>query len=179
MNDPLEAYQQLIEKLDNFFSQANSKYKADMDCCSGCDDCCQRDLWLYPFEVARLIEGFSELAADCQKRITKRAQEAQLSTEAACPFLEEGCCLVYNLRPIICRTHGLAMLIPGTHELSVCPRNFLKVEHIDGDCVLDLTPVNQILATVNDLVCRDARASNQRVRVSQAILQTGQEESRP
>jgi uncharacterized protein len=179
MDDPLEAYRQLIEKLDEFFSQAISKYAADMDCRSGCDDCCQRDLTLYPVEVARMIEGFCELRADCQERISKRARAAQLSDEAACPFLEEGRCLVYNLRPIICRTHGLAMLIPGTGELSVCPRNFLKVKHIEGECVLDLTPVNQILATVNDLVCRQAQASNQRIQVSQAIMQAGIEESGP
>ncbi len=128
MDDPLEAYRQLIEKLDNFFNQAISKYEADMDCQSGCDDCCQRDLSLYPIEVARLIEGFSKLPADCQKRISKQAQVAQRSSEAACPFLEEGRCLAYDLRPIICRTHGLAMLIPGTGELSVCPHNFLKVK---------------------------------------------------
>ena len=41
---------------------------------------------------------------------------------------------------------------------------------LDGDCVLDLKPVNQILATVNHLLASDRGASPERVQLNSAIL---------
>ena len=79
--------------------------------------------------------------------------------------------MIYESRPVICRTHGLPMLVPGEDSLSMCVYNLKGLERLDGDCVLDLKPVNQILATVNHLIASSKGESPERVGVAQAILE--------
>jgi uncharacterized protein len=182
MERALAHYGQLREKIDAMFSKACGKYRGHMRCEPGCDDCCRRDLTLYAFEVRSLLEELGRMNKATVRRVVARAREACADSEAACPLLEEGRCLTYSKRPIICRSHGLAMLVPGTGELSVCPHNFVAAEHIDGDCVLDLTPVNNILATLSELLVTDTQTAgfltSVRVSVSRAIVDSFDPETR-
>jgi len=170
VNDPLKSYQALIEKVDAFFDRVAGRYTQEMKCAAGCDDCCRRTLTFYPFELERMVEAAKELAEAELEGVIHRARQAGADPEAACPLLKEGLCLIYAARPVICRTHGLPMLVPGEESLSMCVYNLKGLEHLDGDCVLDLKPVNQILATVNHLLASDRGASPERVQVADAIL---------
>ncbi len=169
MNDPLKSYQALVEKVDAFFRRVAGRYAQEMKCAPGCDDCCRRSLTLYPFEVERMLEAARGLTEAELEGVIHRAR--QVDPEAACPLLKEGLCLIYAARPIICRTHGIPMLVPGEDSLSMCVYNLKGLEHLDGDCVLDLKPVNQILATVNHLLASSREKSPERVQVSSAILE--------
>lgn len=172
MNDPLKSYQELVEKIDAFFRRVAGRYTQEIKCAPGCDDCCRRSLTFYPFEVERMLEAAEGLDRAELEGVVHRARQvgAAADPQAACPLLKDGLCLVYAARPVICRTHGLPMLVPGEDSLSMCVYNLKGLEHLDGDCVLDLKPVNQILATVNHLLASDRGASPERVQVADAIL---------
>lgn len=171
MDDPLKSYADLVEKLDAFFVRVAERYVAEMRCAPGCDDCCKRSLCLFPFEVERMLDAAEKLSGDELSGVILRARRATNDPEAACPFLHEGLCQVYAVRPVICRTHGLPMLVEGEESLSMCVYNLKGLRRLDGDCVLDLGPVNRILATINHLVASSRGESPQRVRVSDAILE--------
>ena len=173
MSDPLTAYRTLLAKLDAFFDNALARYPEDIRCGPGCSDCCHRDLSLFPFELERLVKAARGLPTAARRRVAERARLAQSDEEAACPLLEDDRCLVYEARSVICRTHGLPSMFqvrPGQRELSLCPYNFKAVERVDGECVLDLDPVNQALATINHLICGQRGISPERQRISQALL---------
>jgi len=168
---PLDAYRQLIERLDAFFERVRRRHPDLIRCGPGCETCCHRDLSLHPFEAELLAEAAGGLAPPVQQRVRGRAERALRDAEAPCPLLEDGRCVLYAARPVICRTHGLPMLVPGEESVSLCPLNFQGALEIGGRCVLDLTPVNQILATVQILLAGRARARTERVQVSRALLQ--------
>lgn len=170
MDSPLAAYQQLIERLDAFFLRVRQRYPELLQCRPGCDTCCHRDLSLFPFEAELLMEAVARLEPGALDRIRQRAARAQRNQEAPCPLLEQGRCMVYAWRPVICRTHGLPLLVPGEDTVSLCPFNFKGALEIEGGCVLDLTPVNQILATVQTMLAGRARARHDRIRISQALM---------
>ncbi len=84
----------------------------DWPCRKGCADCCRslaseprvsKDEW---DRIARAIEKLpDELAETIARRI--RAS-SDLSRPVTCPLLESetGACLIYEARPIACRTYG-------------------------------------------------------------------------
>jgi hypothetical protein len=170
VDHPLDSYRQLLARLDAFFERAAARYTEEMRCRPGCDDCCGRDLELHAFEAACLVEAARALQPGARDRIRDRARSCLEDEEAVCPLLEEGRCVVYQARPVICRTHGLALLVPGDGSLSVCPHNFRGAEHIEGECVLDLDPVNRILTTVSALLSRAGEVPAARVLVSRALI---------
>ena len=171
MTDPQDAYLQLLARVDDFTRRVSQRYPGMLQCQAGCDDCCRRDLSLFPIEIDRVLEQLAGLAPDQQRLVLDRARAALVDEEAACPLLEEGLCLVYPVRPVICRSHGLPLLIPEQDSLSICPHNFKGLLDIEGECVLDLTPVNQILATTNLLRSRAQEKSPERISISRAIVE--------
>jgi Fe-S-cluster containining protein len=72
-----------------------------------------------------------------------------LASDAAvcCPFLLDDRCLVYDARPVICRTHGYPLLVEG--KIDFCPRNFAALRTIESDFILDLDALNTRLARIN------------------------------
>lgn len=93
--------------------------------CRGCEDNCCRSRFYHHthIETAYLLRGFYRLGEDERKRVkafAERVFDAQSEDAAAsprlmCPANEEGSCLIYPYRPMICRLHGIAheMHMPG------------------------------------------------------------------
>ena len=87
--------------------------------CSGCmDNCCTSFFFHHTFiEKAYLLSGLKTLTSGTQKEILSRAETYcnrtfSTGSEAAslrimCPVNEEGRCLLYPYRPMICRLHGI------------------------------------------------------------------------
>jgi uncharacterized protein len=87
--------------------------RGDWFCSKGCDDCC-RSLAAIP-EMTRaewelLRVGWSSLPPAVRQAVAGRIHclEADPSRPIICPFLdrEAGACLVYESRPLACRTYG-------------------------------------------------------------------------
>jgi hypothetical protein len=87
--------------------------------CAGCpDNCCNSYFQHHThIEWAYLREGFDALPPDDQKKYLARAEEyiRQCREEIArgrrpcimCPLNDEGLCMIYAHRPMICRMHGV------------------------------------------------------------------------
>lgn len=108
-------------------------------CKEGCDLCC-RSLPRLPTitepEWRRLRVAIERLDASTVERIRARLASAPERGPLTCPLLdpERGACLVYEARPIACRTYGYyAERDAGLH----CERVTRAIdEHGDGEAIL-------------------------------------------
>ncbi|MBW2703187.1 MAG: YkgJ family cysteine cluster protein [Deltaproteobacteria bacterium] len=155
------------------FVQAQNRYGSLIACEPGCADCCQQDLSLLALEIHPLLEAANELDNPERKQVRRAARALRDGQRQACALLDEqGHCRVHPHRPLICRSHGLALLMRSEEgeqteaELSLCPKNFIGVAKIAGDCVLDLTTMQTALATLDNL----AGGHGERQELSAALL---------
>lgn len=146
MVDPLESYRELCQRVESFCRTVRERLGDRMACRKGCSSCC-RPLTLFPVEAFALLRAVESLTD--QERI---GLGSRLDPERGdCPFLVDDACIVYESRPIICRTHGYPLTVRDGERRVVdhCPLNFRGVETLPGECVLDLGRLNLILVTIN------------------------------
>lgn len=107
--DRLEA---LYAHMDRRYSEIADQYGFH---CRGCEDSCCRTTFYHHtlVEYLYLRAGVHALAIERQEKILHLSREvlAHLDARRFCPLNEDGRCLVYAYRPMICRLHGIA------HEL--------------------------------------------------------------
>lgn len=166
----LENYYALCERVESFAHQVTTTFAENMACRPGCDSCC-RHLALFPVEAYALVAALSVCPPSDQTAIRARAKTA---TPAACPLLVDGRCQLYTARPLICRTHGLPLLIAtdDTQTVDFCPKNFRGISSFPGSAVLDLQQLNTVLAAVNANFVRAALAGSapERLTIAEALL---------
>ncbi len=142
MNGPdlFADYKKLLAKVDAFASRLTELHRPQITCCRGCADCCRQDLHLLPVELYYLREGLP-------------GTRLQAAAPTLCPLLRDGGCRLYERRPIICRTHGLPLLVTenGRTFRDCCPRNFSgrPLADLPADGLLHLEKLNLILVAVN------------------------------
>jgi Fe-S-cluster containining protein len=169
----LENYRQLVAKVDDLCGGIEKKYRDQISCRKGCDDCC-RHLSLFWVEGVALALALEELPDEAAEHIRERARQA--TPEGPCPLLENGQCLLYQARPIICRTHGLPLLgsRDGERFIDTCPENFKDLESLPATAVLDLELLNTTLATINGLFVSEAfqggTPDEERVTIAASLL---------
>ena len=94
-------------------------------CRKGCDECCRHLAsvprvteaeWLL---IARALEALPPNSADSVRRRIR--ESVQLTRPIVCPLLDSdsGACLVYEARPVACRTYGF---YAERHEVMGCSR---------------------------------------------------------
>jgi uncharacterized protein len=146
--------EKVFAKVDAFFERVLARYPSDLACKAGCHDCCAPDLTVTPAE-AEAIEAFLG-ALDPEARASV-ANRATASDGSRCAALDDaGRCSIYPVRPVVCRSHGVALRVPpkGRTSLPVvdaCPKNFRgrDLSTIDADCVLDQRTLSMLLAAVH------------------------------
>lgn len=84
-------------------------------CKAGCDHCCHQSVGVTPPEALAIFEHltteFSEerlsqvkgRIAEARERTSGLTSTERFSPEYPCPFLEQGCCSIYEVRPLSCR----------------------------------------------------------------------------
>ncbi len=136
------SYRELLARLDSFAEQVAAKHGTQIACGPGCAGCCRQALELLP------VEFYYLQAAAQSARLTRPVQPAD-----ACPLLADGLCLLYAHRPVICRTHGLPLLMEadGRQWADCCPENFKSLElgDLPGGSLLHLERVNLLLVSIN------------------------------
>lgn len=72
-------------------------------CAKGCDACCSlKDIPIYPLELNGIYWYVIEkLPAETKARLKPRLSASAQTGE--CPFLLDGACSIYDVRPIACR----------------------------------------------------------------------------
>ncbi len=170
--DVLKNYFDLIERVDELCRRVTRDYGAHIVCDRGCDGCC-RCFSLFPVEAAALSAALRELPRTRVEHIRKRARAA--AHDDACPLLEDGACLLYTTRPIICRTHGLPILTvqDGRQHVDVCPLNFKNVESLPASAMIDIDRLNTTLVAINGLFVAEYGGPSslpERIRMVEALL---------
>ncbi|MCU0694690.1 MAG: YkgJ family cysteine cluster protein, partial [Polyangiaceae bacterium] len=138
----------------------------DLACRRGCDACCHVSLALSPVEAASVADALGRLPPPQRGEIAARAERPRLAAAGQsppCVLLDaRGACGIYESRPLVCRTQGLALRYPpgsfpqeaimanagGGGDIVWCPLNF-KYAAPAGQDVLEAELVDAMLAVVN------------------------------
>src|SRR5512137_2599666 len=114
----LENYRTLLTRVDQLCGKITEEHAGEILCRAGCSGCCLH-LALFPVEAASLVKAFRSLPDDVRSIL---AQRSDWPEDGPCPFLLDGLCAVYRDRPVICRTHGLPLLleVEGTRRIDCC-----------------------------------------------------------
>jgi Fe-S-cluster containining protein len=156
---------EVTAKVDAFFARVQARHGADMQCGTGCSDCCHVRLSITGVEAAAiraLVAGWSD--------DRRRALSPHPGHDAGhCAALDAaGRCKIYEARPLVCRSHGAPIRLrvdslPVVPSWQACHRNFTHTEP-DADCVLDQTTLSALVLAV------DRAAGGDLVRVDLAAL---------
>jgi len=151
MNKLLENYYQMVSRVDGLCQGINDVLAGQITCSKGCSSCCTA-ITLFPVEAAALNAALQALPDARQAAILQHV--AAHAQGERCPLLEDHCCLLYDARPIICRTHGLPIIYTEGNEQKsdCCPLNLSEEgQLVPGSATIDLDRLNTLLVAVNAL----------------------------
>lgn len=142
----LKNYEDLLKRVDAHIKKVEKNYSDKIVCKKGCDSCC-RFLNLFPVEAFALSAAFLGMNKSSQKIVMSGLEEKTDN----CPLLINNQCVLYEARPIICRTHGYPLYFKKDGETMVdfCPKNFKGVTSFTKDALFDLDQLNRLLAAIN------------------------------
>lgn len=108
VQEALDGYETITRE-----GERSGVFRDDYDCKKGCGHCCRVKVVCSPLEalvVARHVrETLSSASREHLNRALSRLLEEtrganwETRAELPCPFLEEGACSVYKVRPFVCR----------------------------------------------------------------------------
>lgn len=146
----LAEYRAAVAKIDAAVAAVVERRRDDLACAKGCASCCVAGLEVLPVEAFALEQHLG--AHPPRSAPGSRGG-------GACVFLDDdGACLVYEARPVLCRTHGLPLRQRGGggrgqlpvlgEDVFACSLNFTERAPEAAD-VLDATTLMALLATVD------------------------------
>jgi Fe-S-cluster containining protein len=140
-----DTYKGILRRADEFFGSVARTQPQNLQCGRGCSLCCYGLFEIGSGDVPVIAEGLERLHPMRRKMIVKRAVEIMAQTShpnlrecssaereeffdrtasIGCPNLNEsGECMIYDSRPLVCRTFGLP-LRDGDYIGPVCELNF-------------------------------------------------------
>lgn len=135
-------------KVDAFFERVAQRHGDDMQCATGCSDCCHVRLTVTQIEASAIR---AELATWTAARRAELSANAAAAPADRCAALDPaGRCLIYAARPITCRSHGapIRMRQGSLPVVQSCFRNFTHTTP-DPDCVIDQETLSALTLTVD------------------------------
>ena len=141
------SYKNIVERADAFFHEQMSRTPQHFQC-EGCSLCCYGLFEIGAADVAVIADGLSRLHPKRRAMIISRAEEIITATNhpnlrecdadekeeffnrtasTPCPNLSEtGECLIYESRPLVCRTFGLPIRDGKRYIGDICDLNFTE-----------------------------------------------------
>src|SRR5262245_35503517 len=134
----MSRYSELASKVDAFFERVQERHGGDMMCGSGCSHCCHVRLSITGVEARAIRDELATWPAD--RKQTLAANVASARTDHCAALDASGRCLIYSVRPIVCRSHGAPIRMRDTRSLPVvtaCTNNFTAhgPAAADADCI--------------------------------------------
>lgn len=148
----------LANNADGFFRAAAEGAGAAITCAPGCSSCCHVDLSVSPIEADAIRDALRTL----DRAALETAGHARADDDDRCVMLnDDGRCIVYEERPLVCRTQGLALLYPtgfvpadavraksDRGDVTWCPLNY-ETDTPAAAHILDAGRLDHALAVAN------------------------------
>jgi len=141
-----ETYTRILDRADDFFRSVSESQAQNLQCGRGCSLCCYGIFEIGSGDVPLIAEGLEKLHPSRRKMIIRRSQQIMESSNhpdlrdcapsvkkaffertasTPCPNLNErGECLMYEHRPLVCRTFGLPLRDGDEYIGDICELNF-------------------------------------------------------
>ena len=139
-------YKSILDRADEFFGSVMRSQPQNLQCGRGCSLCCYGLFEIGSGDVPLIAEGLERLHPARRKMIIKRAVEIVATSQhpnlrecspiekeeffdrtasMPCPNLNQsGECMIYESRPLVCRTFGLPLRDGDNYIGDVCELNF-------------------------------------------------------
>jgi Fe-S-cluster containining protein len=141
-----ETYKRILSRADEFFDSVMKTQPENLQCGRGCSLCCYGLFEIGSADVAVIADGLSKLNPARRDLIIRRAVDIVASSRhpnlrecspiekeeffdrtasTPCPNLDDsGACMIYEHRPLVCRTFGLPLRNGSRYLGDVCELNF-------------------------------------------------------
>jgi hypothetical protein len=136
---------ELTAKVDAFFARVADRHGGDMQCATGCSDCCHVRLTITAVEADAIRAHVAAWPAE------RRRDLAVTGPVDRCAALDSaGKCKIYHARPLVCRSHGVPIRLRrgSLPVVQSCHRNFVRTEP-DADCILDQETLSATVLAVD------------------------------
>lgn len=142
---------ELYDKIGNFEENLSPIQKEKTHCRKGCSQCCMVSLSVFEIEANHIRSWFHSLSPE--KKLALKEIWKKESSSSACAFLKDDACTIYEARPLICRSQGLAFKFQdkGTSYIDICPLNEELLATITEKEILNLDLLNLILSQLENL----------------------------
>jgi Fe-S-cluster containining protein len=142
----MPGYKTILDRADAFFRSVTETQPQNLQCGRGCSLCCYGLFEIGSGDVPLIAEGLAGLHPMRRKKIIRRAMEIVAETRhpnlrecsstekeeffartesTPCPNLDDsGSCMIYESRPLVCRTFGLPLRDGKRYIGDVCELNF-------------------------------------------------------
>ncbi len=138
-------YAQLLGAVGRRAAHIEARQGAHMRCAAGCHACCAPGLSVSLVEALSLADHLAARPEVARAALELEGEDPHRG--ARCAFLSaRGECVVYEARPLVCRTHGAPLLVPvealepeggageesGALALTACELNFTEEGALEG-----------------------------------------------
>jgi Fe-S-cluster containining protein len=149
MKQYVDRLSEIYRAIDSAYSEALRRYNFS---CDGCpDNCCVTKFHHHTLvEDLYLEEGLKKLDEAELSAIASRAEEVVKAhkssgenVEVMCPLNENGSCVLYEYRPMICRIHGVPYELFRNFKMEYgdgCYRFIMEKENVPKDFRINRTP---------------------------------------
>ena len=144
------AYRDILERADAFFAEVAAEQPQNLQCGRGCSFCCHGLFEIGSGDVAVIAEGLEKLHPMRRKKVirarrgdsrhgrtcgmTARGVLRPDRIDVACPNLDEnGACMMYEHRPMVCRTFGLPIRDGARYIGDICELNFTEAPQAEKE----------------------------------------------
>jgi Fe-S-cluster containining protein len=154
-------YPELAAKVDAFFARVQARHPNDILCNSGCSHCCHVRLSVTRVEADAIRAEIAGWPAEQRHALLQNATAA--AADRCTALSSTGKCLIYAVRPIVCRSHGAPIRMRDERSLPViqsCSENFTAhgPAAADPDCIIDQATLSAMVLAID----RDAGHDGER-----------------
>ena len=151
---PDDSYKRVLDRADAWFSGVLREQPQNLQCGRGCSLCCHGLFEICSADVSLLAEGLDSAHPSRRKAVIRRAAEIVTSSRhpnlrdsssserdaffertstTPCPNLNHrGECVLYEHRPLVCRTFGVPLRNGDEYLDEVCELNFTEATRTEA-----------------------------------------------
>jgi len=149
------SYKTILAHADRFFQSVMAAQPQNLQCGRGCSLCCYGLFEIGAADIPVIAKGLAKVHPKRRRMIVRRAVEILATSQhprlrecspiekqsffdrtasTPCPNLNDaGECMIYEHRPLVCRTFGLPLRDRDRYLGDVCELNFTKAT--EEECV--------------------------------------------